>query len=215
VVRLPKTEPQHLAAVLQAVLALQQQHALEPWRQLPWQQQQGGEQQQLAPKGLTDVERSRNTFRPSAVLTTAQTAAAAGAAAGASSSDGSSSSSDNSSVWRLLTTTSKAAAATQGSAAPVKQQQQPAVAAVPALGALGMLLGQRRALHTLPSGTLQHLQSQQQQHAALFEAQLDLAGLPVVQHSCCLLPGVGAEQLHVCGGERRRMLICCGSVACL
>lgn len=65
-----------------------------------------------------------------------------------------------------------------------------------------MLLGHRRALHTLPPSTLQQKQQKQkqeqqhkqQQHCcwqqeAVFTAELDVAGLPVPQHDCCLLPG--------------------------
>jgi hypothetical protein len=70
-----------------------------------------------------------------------------------------------------------------------------------------MLLGHRRALHTLPTDTLQQLQQQsmkQQQQPETWEGSVDVAGLPVPVHNCCLLPG-GVEwgQAWVTGTEER------------
>jgi hypothetical protein len=55
-----------------------------------------------------------------------------------------------------------------------------------------MLLGHRGALGSIPSSTLQCLPKQQQQKQEgepVWDAVVDLAGLPVPEHSCSLLPG--------------------------
>jgi hypothetical protein len=48
-------------------------------------------------------------------------------------------------------------------------------------------------MHTLSSSAMQHLlpeqQQQQQQKQAVFRAELDMAGMPVPQHDCCLVQG--------------------------
>jgi len=210
IVRLPMAQPQHLAAVLQAVLSLHQQQQQQPWQRLPWQQQHEQQQQQPAPMGLTESELSRNTFKPAAVITTATAATAAGAeaappaAAAGSSAGAHTGSSTSSSVWRLLTRTTSANSSSSSAAATSQASTaapQPSVAtAARRLGALGMLLSQTGGMHTLSNSTLQNLApgQQQQQQEAAFRAQLDVPGLPVPQHDCCLVEGGWLPGIWLC-----------------
>lgn len=189
-------DPQIIAAVLQAVLSMQQHDNSSSSR-----------------KVLTESELQGNSFRPATVI-----GATAAAGPNSCSSSNGGSSDGFLSVWQLLARTVVAggSATTDGVGEQKAQQQQQSssggassssgssrvsAAAVPLntaaaeskLGALGMLLGQRGALHTLPTTTLQHLprisNQQQQPTVDVQQQEVDIAGLLVPEHHCCLLNG--------------------------
>jgi hypothetical protein len=204
VVRLPMAQPQLIAAVLQAALALQQSSSSSS-----------------SSSSLSTAELQRNSFRPAAVVATAAAAAAAAAeggdmgsnsaatapaaaptTAGSALAEGDSSGSGSISetlqnVWTLLLRTAAEEqqpllSASSTSAAPAAGSSSAnSSAAAAGLGALGVLLGHRGALGSIPTSTLQYLpkQQQKQQGQPVWNALLDVAGLPVPEHSCCLLPG--------------------------
>lgn len=203
VVRLPMAQPQLAAAVLQAALALQQGSLTD--RELLRNSFRPSAVVTTAAAAAAVNDRAGSGGSTSD--TTSSTAdCSASSTGGASSTDSiaTDSAKDTGSttkhVWPLLLKTAvgepvtlqKAAAAAPG-AGTAASAATVAATAVPGLGALGVLLGHRGGLSSIPSSTLQCLPVRQQQQRKdgqpVWEAALDVAGLPVPDHSCCLLPG--------------------------
>uniref|UniRef100_A0A383WG32 Uncharacterized protein n=1 Tax=Tetradesmus obliquus TaxID=3088 RepID=A0A383WG32_TETOB len=231
VVRLPMAQLQLIAAVLQAALALQQssrglssaellRNSFRPAAVVATAAaaaaaaaaDAGASRASSAETAASNDGVSLSPAVDAAPAAAAAAAAAAGETEAASGCGSSNSSAQPQNVWALLLRTAEeqpqasSSASTAVAAASVDpgvaNSAAAAAAAAARLGALGLLLGHRGALSSIPSSTLQCLpqrqqQQQQQQGQPVIDAALDLAGLPVPEHSCCLLPGAEPPHLTV------------------